>query len=95
MVNTIEDNNVKRAVFLSVVGDTPYQLIHGLLSHKKLTEVDFSHIIRTLTSQYNPMKNVIVEHFKFNTCNTKSEQSVSDYIAVLKELSRLYDFGNS
>ena len=29
VANTI-DNNVKRAVFLSVVGDTTYQLIRGL-----------------------------------------------------------------
>ena len=34
VANTIEDNNVKRAVFLSVVGDTTYQLIRGLLSPK-------------------------------------------------------------
>ena len=67
--NTIEDNNVKRAVFLSVVGDTTYQLIRGLLSPKKLTEVNFSDIIKALTSHYNPKKNAIVERFKFITCN--------------------------
>ena len=85
--NTIEDNNVKRALFLSVVGDTTYQLIRRLLSPKKLTEVDFSDIIRTLTSHYNPKINAIVERFKFNTYNKKSGQSVIDYIAELKELS--------
>ena len=45
MSNTIEDNNVKCAVFLSVVGDTTYHLIRVLLSPKKLTEVDFNDII--------------------------------------------------
>ena len=49
VANTIEDNSVKRVMLLSVVGDTTYQLIRGLLSPKKLTEVDFSDIIRTLT----------------------------------------------
>ena len=67
VANTMEDNNVKRAVFLSVVGDTTYQLICGILSPKKLTEVDFSDILRTLTSHYNPKRNAIVERFKFNT----------------------------
>ena len=95
MWNTIEDNNVKHAVFLSVVGDTTYQLIRGILSLKNLTEVYFSDIIRTRTSYYNPKKYVIVERFKFNTCNKKSGQSVTDYIAELKELSRFCVFGKS
>ena len=95
VANTIQDNNVKRAVFLSVEGGTSYQLIRGLLSHKKLTEVDFCDIIRTLPSHYNPKKNAIVERFKFNICNKKSGQSVTDYIAELKELSRYCDFGKS
>ena len=67
--NTIEGNNVKRAVFLSIVGETTYQLIRGLLSPKKFIEVDFINIIRTLLSQYNPNKNAIAERFKFITCN--------------------------
>ena len=70
-------------------------MIRGLLSPKKLTEVDFSDIIRTLTSHYSPKKNAIVERFHFNTCNKKSGQSVTDYIAELKELSRFCDFGIS
>ena len=36
VANTIEDNNVKRAVFLSVVGDTTYQLIRLLRSLPRL-----------------------------------------------------------
>ena len=61
VANTIEDNNVKRAVFLSVLGDATYQLLPGLMSPKKLTKVDFSDIIRTLTSHYNSKKNAIVD----------------------------------
>ena len=64
-------------------------------SPKKLTEVDFSDIIRTLISHYKPNKNAIVERFKFNTGHKKSGQSVTAYIDELKELSRFCDFGNS
>ena len=84
VADTIEDKNVKCAVFLSVVGETTYQLIRGLLSPEKLTDVDFSHIIRTLTGHYNPKKNAIVERFKFDTCKKKSGHYVTDYIAELK-----------
>ena len=75
VANTIEDNNVKRAVFLSVVGDTTYQLIRGLLSPKKLTEVDFSDIIRTLQ--------VITAQRKMPLLN------VSNLIHVIKNLDNL------
>ena len=46
VANTIEDNNVKRAVFLSVVCNTTDQLIRGLLYPKKLTDFHFSDIIK-------------------------------------------------
>ena len=74
VANTIENNNVKRALFISVVGDTTHQLIRGLLSPTKLTEVDFSDIIKTLTSHYNPTKNAIIERFKFHICNLKTSK---------------------
>ncbi len=93
VANKITDSKIKRAVFLSVVGDTTYQLIRGLLSPKKLTEVHFGDIIKSLSAHYTPQKNVIVERYKFNMCNRKSGQSVTDYVAELKELSRFCDFG--
>ena len=80
VTNTIEDNNVKRAVFSSVVGDTTYQLIRWLLSPKKHTEVDFSDIIKTFICHYNPKNNAIVERFKFNTCMENKDNLRPTYI---------------
>ena len=40
VANKITDSKIKRAVFLSIVGDTTYQLIRGLLSPKKMTAVE-------------------------------------------------------
>ena len=93
VANKIDSAETKRAVFLSIVGDATYQLIRGLLSPKKLTTVPFAKIIATLNSHYTPQKNAIVERYRFNTCNRKTGQSVTNYIAELKELARFCDFG--
>ena len=93
VANKIDSAETKRAVFLSIVGDATYQLIRGLLSPKKLTTVPFAEIIATLNSHYTPQKNAIVERYRFNTCNRKTGQSVTNYIAELKELARFCDFG--
>ena len=53
----------------------------------------FAEIIATLNSHYTPQKNAIVERYRFNTCNRKTGQSVTNYIAELKELARFCDFG--
>ena len=74
------------------MGDATYQLIRGLLSPKKSTTVPFAEIIATLNSHYTPQKNAIVERYRFNTCNHKTGQSVTNYIAELKELARFCDF---
>ena len=53
----------------------------------------FAEIIATLSIHYTPQKNAIVERYHFiNTCNRKTGQSVTNYIAELKELARFCDF---
>ena len=93
IANKITDDDIKRAVFLSIVGDKTYQLIRGLLAPKELSDVKYDDIIRTMTNHYNPKKSAIVERFKFNKCNRKPSQAISAYVAELKELSRTCAFG--
>ena len=46
-----------------------------------------------MTNHYNPKKSTIVERFKFKKFNRKPSQSISVYVAELKELSRTCAFG--
>ena len=93
IANKITDDDIKRAVFLSIVGDKTYQLIRGLLAPKELSDVKYDNIIRTMNTHYNPTKGAIVEIFEFNKCNRKPSQAISAYVAELKELSRTCAFG--
>ena len=45
IANQITDDDIKRAVFLSIVGDKTYQLIRGLLSHKEYSDVKYDDTI--------------------------------------------------
>ena len=61
IANKITDDDIKRAVFLSIVGDKTYQLIRGLLAPTELSDVKYDDMIRTMTNHYNPTKSAIVE----------------------------------
>ena len=50
----ITDDDIKRAVFLSIVGDKTYQLKRSLLAAKELDDVKYDNIIRTMTNHYYP-----------------------------------------
>ena len=93
IANKITNNDIKKTVFLSIIGDKTYQLIHGLLEPKEISDVKYDDMIRTMTNHYNPTRNAIVERFKFNKCNRKPSQAISAYVAELKELSRTCAFG--
>ena len=56
--NKITDDDIKRAMFLSIVGDKTYQLIRGLLTPK--CDVNY-YIITTMTNIYNPKKRAILK----------------------------------
>ena len=92
IANRITDDDIKRAVFLSIVGDKTYQLIRGLLAHKELSGVKYD-IIKTMTNHCNPKKSA--KRFKFNKCNRKPSQAISAYVAELKELFRTCALGKT
>ena len=87
------ENVRKREIFLSSIGDDTYQLLRGLIAPTKPNEKTFIEIIAVLNKHFEPSKSVIVGRFKFNTYNRKSGQSVTNYIAELKELARNCKFG--
>ena len=84
IANKITVEDIKRAVFLSIVGDKTYQLIRGLLAPKELSDVKYDDIIRTMTNHYNPKKVAIVERINFNKCDRKHSQVISAYVAEFK-----------
>ena len=68
LANDVSDAAKKRAIFLSVVGDTTYKLIYDLVAPKKPTEKSYTELVELLTMHLKPRLSVIVERFKFNSC---------------------------
>lgn len=95
IANAIEDDNRKRAVFLTVVGPTTYGLLRNLLSPAAPTSKTLTELIGVLNAHYDPVPSEIVERFKFNSRVRRADESVADYIAGLRKLAKYCNFGDS
>ena len=75
--NEIENADQQRAVLLSVCGPTTYRLIRNLVAPKKPTELKFAELVEVLQKHYNPKPSVIVQCYRFNTCNRLTGETIA------------------
>ena len=54
-----------QVIWLSMVGDKTYKLLHNLVAPYKLTEKSYKEVVELLTTHLEPKPSVIVESFKF------------------------------
>ena len=68
-VNDVDVAPKKRAILLSVVGASFYQLVRNMVAPAKPTEKTFSnnYLVRLALEHYQPNRSVIVQRFKFNS----------------------------
>lgn len=95
----VEANDIKeekrKAVFLSVVGETTFQLIKDLIQPKKIDAKSYEEIIDALKSHLEPQSSVIVQRYKFDKLSKGTDQLVSDFINEIRHLSEKCKFGVS
>ena len=84
---------MKKAILLSCIGADTYKLIRDLCTPNKPIEKSFKQICDLLNEHLNPEPNVIVERYVFNTYTRKENESVADFVAKLRHLSRYCNFG--
>ena len=84
IVNSIDDANIKRAVFLLSIGAKTYKLLCSLSNNNPL-EKSSEQLVEHLKDHLQPMPNVIAERFKFFKQDRKPAESVSAYISELYE----------
>ena len=85
--NGVDAAAKKRAILLSVVGASIYQLIRNLVAPAKPTEKVFDNLIRLVQEHYQPNRSVIVQQFKFNSRSRLPGESVATFVAELRRLS--------
>ncbi|XP_048866410.1 uncharacterized protein LOC125739899 [Brienomyrus brachyistius] len=91
--NGIADEARKRAILLSSVGGKTYSLMRNLLSPDKPGAKSYKDLMDLLQSHYNLKPSEIVQRFKFNSRIRAATETVSEYVAVLRELAQHCNYG--
>uniref|UniRef100_A0AAV2IUS0 ribonuclease H n=1 Tax=Knipowitschia caucasica TaxID=637954 RepID=A0AAV2IUS0_KNICA len=92
--NNITDAGRKRAILLSSVGSKTYSLMRNLLSPDKPGDKSFTELTNLLQSHFNPKPSEIVQRFKFNSRTRTANETVTEYVAVLRELAQHCNYGD-
>ena len=88
----MENEEKKKAIFLSVCGAQAYDLLKNLLQPEKLADKRYDELIAVLENHYEPKQSVIVQRYKFNIRVCLSGESVAAYVAALKSIGEHCNF---
>lgn len=80
-------------MFLSVIGADTYKLLKNLVSPAVPSTLRYDDLTRALSMHYKPAPVEIAEHLRFQKCNQKEGEPVSDYVVALRQLSATCNFG--
>ena len=90
--NNVEEDGRKRSVLLTSlhvhgVGSKGYHTLRALLQPHKPTEKSYKECVDLLKSHYAPKPSEIVLRYRFYTRTQKPDETVSQFIAGLCQLS--------
>ena len=92
--NGITEAEKKRSIFLTVCGSKCYSLIRNLLSPTKPDEKTFEELSKLVQDHLNPEPSEVIQRYKFHSKVRSHGQSVSEFVAELRELSEKCKFGD-
>ncbi|UYV79312.1 hypothetical protein LAZ67_17002102 [Cordylochernes scorpioides] len=81
-----KDNNVIRAIFLSLIGKDCFNVFLNL-DLKEDEKNSLPKIIEALNNHFTPQKNVIYERYIFNTSNQEEKEGIDSYTNRLRGLA--------
>ena len=96
VANKVTDAAIKKSILLSVCGARTYKLMRNLVSPQKPGELSYDDLVKVVKNHHNPQPSEIVERFKFNSRNQRSNETISEYVAehpgicTMKSLARSY-----
>jgi len=94
IVNGIKDEK-KVAGLLTLLGEKSYGLLRSLTSPLKPSEKTYDELCALLKEHLSPKPLLIAERFRFHKRNQATGESINDYVATLRKLSELCDFGTN
>ena len=79
---------------LSVCGVEDVQTCHNLVNPRKPTDKSFAELVNLVKNYLNPRPSSIVYRFKFNNRFRQQQETIQQYVAKLRNLSKHCEFGN-
>ncbi len=95
MIANDVDDAKQVATLLIVMGASTYGLVWNLVQPLKPKDKTFREIVSILQAHFEPKPLIIAERFRFQRCVQKPHETVSQYVADLKQCASKCDFGAS
>jgi len=77
----------------TVLGPTEYGLLKNLIAPQKVSDVSYEDVTSALSLHFKPKPILIAERFRFYKRQQKQDETVAEYILVLKTLASTCEFG--
>ncbi|CAC5366946.1 unnamed protein product [Mytilus coruscus] len=92
IANNIESMEKKRAILLSACGKKTYKLMRNSSAPQKPGEKTYDDIVKLVTDHQNPKPSSIAQRCKFNSRSRQPNESVSQFVAELRQISEHCDY---
>ncbi len=83
------------AVLLSVCGAPTYKLIRNLVVPAKPADKTYKELVELVQKHHNPTPSAIVQRFKFNSRVRRQGETISEFVAALRQLTEHCAFGET
>lgn len=93
VANDINTMDKKRALLLTLCGPETYEVVRALVAPRRPGDVEFDELVTILGARFDPRPSELHSRFKFQRRDQLPEESISNYVAALKQLSNGCNFG--
>ena len=93
--NEVQQENKKKAVFLSVVGPAHFSLLRDLIAPETTNKKTYSELVDTLKRHFDVTPSKFLQRGRFEMRVRQPGESVNAYIAALRKLAQQCDFGST
>ncbi|XP_037294989.1 uncharacterized protein LOC119189450 isoform X2 [Manduca sexta] len=92
LANNIK-NELQVSTLITVMGAECYELLVNLCTPEKPSKKTFEEISSILKKHLQPKPSILAERFKFRQRLQKEGESIAEYVAILKKMSKSCEFG--
>ena len=93
--NEVENPSKRRSILLTSVGPRTYKLLRNLVAPSSTAETPYKELVQLLSAHYKPAPTIAVERLRFHSSVCRNSESVSSYVAHLRELSEFCEFSEN